>query len=151
MVKYKYMNHKLPAFLTQLDATLQLYFGQKSPQLPDSAKELIVKYSPYLTIVGIILTASSLLTLLGFLQTYSFLGIYRPNFGLGQLILLATIVLEALALPGLFKRQFSGWLYLFYTALLSGLHSLVSLQLVSFIIGLAISFYVLYQIKSYYK
>ncbi len=138
MIKNKY--------LTQVEKTLDLYFGKKAPPMPENIKELIVKYSPYLIILAIVLTLPSLslafgLRGFGAAFNFSFWGIFA----------LATLIIEAIAIPGVLKRTKQSWELMFYASLISILSSLLSLNLSSLIIGGAISFYILFQIKSYYK
>lgn len=143
-------------YLTQIEATLSLYFGKKAPAMPENIKKFIVRYSPYLIILVLILSLPGLLAAFGlsrFLAPYNYYGGSRMNFTFsifGILTLLA-LALEIIALPGLFKRSKKSWEYMFYASLVSLLASLLNLNLASLIIGAAISFYVLFQIKSYYK
>jgi len=61
------------------------------------------------------------------------------------------MILEIVALPGLFKRTKNSWELMFYASLIMVLSYIFALNIGSLIIGGAISFYVLFQIKSYYK
>ena len=133
MIKNKY--------LTQIEKTLDLYFGKKAPPIPENIKELIVKYSPYFIILTIVLTLA--FGFRGFRTAYNF----SPW---GPLSLVA-LILEGMAIPGLLKRTRLSWEYLFYASLISLLSNLLSINFGSLIIGGAISFYLLFQIKSYYK
>ena len=148
MIKNKY--------LTQIKDTLNLYFVKKAPPIPENIKEFIVKYSPYLIIVGLIFTLPSIFMAFGlwsFLAPYAYMGGVRTGFTFSfwGLFSIATLVLEIIALPGLFKRTKKSWEYMFYASLISALGSLLSFNLGSLIIGAVISFYILFQIKSYYK
>lgn len=142
--------------LAKLDAFLELYLIKKVPNLPENIKEFIVKVFPYLSIVAIIFSIPGLLILLG-LSTYSspvyVLGGARYTFGsiLSLILLLATLVLEGMAIPGLFSRKASSWKLIFYVALVNAVSALLSFNLGNLIIGTAISLYFIYQIKSYYK
>ncbi|HNY04427.1 MAG TPA: hypothetical protein PKI92_01580 [Candidatus Woesebacteria bacterium] len=133
MIKNKY--------LTQIEKTLDLYFGKKAPPIPENIKELIVKYSPYFIILTIVLTLA--FGFRGFRTAY--------NFSPWGLLSLVALILEGMAIPGLLKRTRLSWEYLFYASLVSLLSNLLSINLGSLIIGGAISFYLLFQIKSYYK
>ena len=59
--------------------------------------------------------------------------------------------LQVMAIPGLFKRKIKSWRLLFYISLISALLSLVKFDLGGLIVGTGISWYILFQIKSYYK
>jgi hypothetical protein len=128
MIKNKY--------LTQMEKTLDLYFGKKAPPIPENIKEYIVKFSPYLVILSLVLNILNYFPL-----DFSFMGI----------LFISTLVLLIMAIPGLLKRTRQSWDYLFYVSLISLLSNLLSLNLSSLIIGGIISFYLLFQIKSYYK
>ncbi len=134
-----------------LIAWLNTWFGQKAPALPAKGREFIVKIAPWLSIVMIALAAPAVLALVGFggyVGRYAMYGMYSG--GYYWIFAAATIVLNILALPGLFKRYISGWNYSFYAVLVSGVSSLLMGDIVGLIIGLAIGFYILFQIKSYY-
>jgi len=73
------------------------------------------------------------------------------NFSLGMVFLLAGFVLMLLAIPGLFKRSKIGWNYVYYSVLVNAVYSLINMQLFGLIVGTLISFYLLFQVKSYYK
>lgn len=142
--------------MSQLDSFFSTYLVKKAPTLPDNIKEIIVKYYPYVILISLIFTLPLILGLLGLtaiLAPFAFLGGVRSgvSFSLGNISILASSILNILALSGLFKRKFQGWQYLYYSALISALFSLLTLNLGNFILGTAISMYFLYQVKSYYK
>ena len=131
---------------------LELYFGKKAPQLPKEVKEWIVKLAPYLAILGVLVALPSVLTLLGLngmmrgFYSYS----YRSNMGLYMIINLVSLVLYAIAIPGLFKKNAQGWNFTFYSILVSLLGSLLMFNLGGFVVGLIVGFYFLFQVKAYY-
>lgn len=142
--------------LLQLEETLDLYLGKKAPSLPSNWKEAIVKAAPWITLVLLVLSLPAVLVLFGIgtvLSPFSFLG--GANNGLLYILSLvlfaASWVLEALALPGLFKRARKGWNFVFYSTLVSTLSNVLSFNLSSLILGTLIPLYILFQIKSYYK
>jgi hypothetical protein len=142
--------------LNQLDSILTEYLVKKAPAIPTSAKEIIVKYAPYISLVIILFSLPAILFALGLgalLSPFAFLGglRYGFSFSLTSLVLLITIVLDIIALPSLFKREFFGWKMLYYSTLIGAVHSLLNFQLGNLIIGTAISLYILFQVKNYYK
>lgn len=143
--------------LVKLEETLELYLLKKAPfSIPDNIKDLIVQFAPYLTILGVILGIPSVLTLFGLGGLfYSFPGFWAPRFSffyqLSTVVLAVTLVLEAMAIPGLFKREKKAWKLLYYAALVWVVHSLVRFDLIGALISGLISFYVLFQVKEYYK
>ena len=133
-----------------------LYFGKKAPAMPENVKEFIVKYSPYLYLLVLILTIPAILLAFGLTAVampLAYVGGFQSGFSFSvtALISLAALVLGAMAIPGLFKRTQMSWKYMFYASLLSLLSYLLDLKLASVIINGIISFYILFQIKSYYK
>lgn len=143
-------------YLTQIEEKLNLYFGKKAPAMPENIKELIVKYSPYLAVAVLIFALPAILFAFGistFAMPFAYVGGFHRGFSFSfiALISLIALVFEVMAIPGLFKRTKKSWQYMFYASLISLLSSLLSLDLGSIIIGGAISFYILFQIRSYYK
>lgn len=145
--------------LTQLEDTLDLYFGKKAPALPTNIKDLIVKLAPYLSIIALILTLPAILLILGlgsFATMLAPLGGVQsvstlPTMWLGIILLIPVVVLEAMAIPGLFARKAVAWKYMFWAQLITLVSSLVQFNIVGALIGAVIGFYILFQIKSHYK
>lgn len=148
--------------LPGLEGFFDTYLHIKAPfQLPANVKEFIVKYGPWITLVILIIAALVIIPLallaLGLTAAsapFSVAAGYGGNAVMGiisAIIGVATLVLEAIAIPKLLKRQLGGWKLVYYAALLSALGSLISLNIVSLVLGLLISMYVLFQIREYYK
>lgn len=142
--------------LAQLEETLDLYFGKKAPALPANVKEVIVKFAPWITLVLVVMSLPAVLALLGIgalLTPLSYLGGANSGFSymLSLIFLAVSVLLEALSIPGLFKRTKQGWNFVFYSSLVSILSNVVNFNLSSLVIGTLVSFYFLFQIKSYYK
>jgi len=140
--------------LKTLETTLEKYFGKQAPQLPKSVKKAIVDFGPWLLILAILASIPSLIALLGF--SYSAPFYYRAwsrsSYGIASMIIpLIASGFSLVALPGLFKKSLKAWRLLFYSSLIYLLGNIVDLNLVNFVITAAISWYVLFQIKSYYK
>lgn len=141
--------------LNQLEDTLELYLVKKAPALPTNAKEIIVKFGPWITLILFVLSLPLVLALFGlgaFLAPFSFMGGLSAgfNYTLAMVVLAVTLVLEGLAIPGLFKQQKRAWYLMYYAVLLGALSNLLQINIFSFIIGTLISLYILFQIKSYY-
>lgn len=146
------------SLIPQLEDMLDLYLVKKAPfQLPANIKELIVKYGPYITLILMILLLPIIIAALGLS------AILLPMVGVAAgvttgisttinlLFAIAALVLEALALPGLFSRSKVGWNFVFYGTLVSAVSYLVRLDIFSLVVGTLISLYFLFQIRSYYK
>lgn len=142
--------------LSQLDTVLETYLVKKAPGLPANVKELIVKYGPYISLILIILALPAMLLALGIGTIglpLSFLGGVSAGtrFSVGYLFTIGVVILEIIALPGLFKRALAGWKFMYYSALLGAVQNIVTFNLGGLVIGTLLSLYILFQIKSYYK
>jgi hypothetical protein len=142
--------------LNELEDKLAEFFTKKVPALPENIREGIVKYGPYLALIGIVFSLSALLPLLGIGAVVAPLAVLTGvRGGIGYIFPLifglVIIVLEAMAIKGLFKRQMKAWKLMFYISLISAVSSLSTLDLPGLIVGLGLSWYILFQIRSYYK
>lgn len=139
-----------------LESTLENLFVKKAPALPKNIKNLIIQFGPWLLLISIIYSLPSLFTLLG-LGTISLpFGYwggtrYGQHFSSSLVFILVITTLNTIALPGLFKRQKQGWKLLFYSSLAAFVQNLLSFNLGSLVIGSALSWYILFQIKSSFK
>lgn len=145
--------------LTQLEGILDEYFGKKAPALPQNIKEILVKIAPYLVIIGLIFTIPAILILLGLGSAVTVLAPVGgaqsvasvPTMWVGILLLVPVVILEAIAVPGLFSRKIGAWRYVFWAQLITIVSNLVRFDIVGGIIGAIIGFYILFQVKSLYK
>jgi hypothetical protein len=120
--------------------------------LPDAAKEWIVRYGPWITLVLLIFTLPALLVMLGIgtaLMPFAGVG-YATGFTYHTVILIAQLGLTVAALPGLFARKMSGWTLLFYAQWLSLLFSVLGGSIIGAAIGLVIGLYILFQVRPLY-
>ena len=130
--------------------------SKKLPQLPASWKEVLVKIAPYLAIISIIIAVPAVLALLGFsaILVSSVPGVAVGSVSYGYswmwIFIVAGIVLNILAVPGLFKRSITGWNFIFYSVILSAVQNVLASNIGGLIIGLAIGLYILFQIRPYY-
>ena len=148
--------------LNNLEEILEEYLVKKAPfQLPKNVKEIIVKFAPYLAILGVIMGILGVLALLGagtILAPLGFVGgmmTGRPFLGMGYLVSIiflgAMVVLEALAIPGLFSKSKKAWTFIYWSALVGVVQNIVSFNMGGLVIGGLISMYFLFQVKEYYK
>tara|TARA_Y100000310_G_C20394111_1_gene674228 strand:+ start:312 stop:746 length:435 start_codon:yes stop_codon:yes gene_type:complete len=96
--------------LKQLEKVLDLYLGQKAPALPENIKEMIVSIAPWLILITVVFASPLILGALGLgaiLAPLSFLGGVRQgvSFNIFLLLIAAGLVLEVMAIPGLFKKN----------------------------------------------
>lgn len=134
---------------------LNIYFGQKAPKLPQSMIDFMVKVGPYLMIISLVFTIPIILFAFGFgalISPLAFLNIgYGVHFSLSTIFSVVVMVLQIMAISGLFKRLKSAWNLMFYASLVQALSYLLSFSLGNLVIGMAISWYFLFQIRKEYK
>jgi len=142
--------------LSQLETTLDEYLVKKAPEIPKKWKELIVKVAPWITVVLMVLAVPAVLALVGIgaaLSPFAFLA--GPVGGLGYVFSLfltvIAIVLEAMAIPGLFNRTRKGWQYVYWATLVGAVQNIISFNLAGLLIGTLLGLYILFQVRSYYK
>ena len=133
---------------------LDFYLVEKAPfQLPEPVREFIVQYGPYVMAIFMVLSIPALLMLLGIgglAMPFGGVG-YASGFGLAAIGMIATFVLNALALPGLFARKMTGWTWLFYGELVSIASSFLTGSIISALIGAVIGLYLLFQVRGKYS
>lgn len=143
---------------TDVIATTAEWFD-KFPPLPKTWRDTLARIAPILSLIfgilGIIvaisglglLTATSPLAFMGGAQTVSSYGTGI----LATLIYLVGSILLLAAYPGLKARKYKGWTLLFWSEVANLVGGLVSLAFLSAIVGALIGFYLIFQIRSYYK
>lgn len=146
------------SFMKKVENWLEDVFGKKAPQLPDNWREVIVKVMPWITLILMVLALPLILVALGIsavaLPITMVAGVRGGTLNIVLLLIsIASLVLELIALPGLFKRQLRSWYLIYYAALLGVISAVIGLLSMSVggIIGSAIGFYILFQIKKYYR
>ena len=137
----------MDAFITWLEG-----MNAKLPAIPAKGREFLVKIAPYLVIVCLLFTIQGLLALFSFTSYIAFMGFGMYNRGLSWFWIFMAVeaVLYILAISPLFRRSITGWNYLFYATLISALMQLVGFNIIGLVIGLAISLYLLFQVRPYY-
>lgn len=145
-----------PKFLDQFNHLCDEYLVKKAPAIPANIKEGIVKYGPYVILVLMLMAIPGILFAFGLgaaVSPFAYLGGLRAgfNFSVSLIFSLTSLVLQAIALPGLFKRSISGWNFVYYATLIGAVANLVNFNLGGLIVGTLLSLYLLFQIKSYYK
>ena len=137
--------------------SLEDIFGKKAPQLPKGAKDFLVKYAHIFAIIGIVIYALGILALLGIGAVVSpfAAAVGATGFFTGVFFGVVTLGIEAglllMAIPGLKKRSMQGWNLLFYSEVVSIVVNVLQINILSAIISFLIGFYILFQIRSYYK
>ena len=143
-------------FLKELEGFFHKYLFEKVPyKIPEDIKEFIVKYGPWINLVLLVLALPIVLAAFGLsLFALPFVVVMSPTHSLyGFIIWIITIVgfvIQIMALPGLFARAIKSWYLIYYATLINAFSALVSQNFFGFIIGTALSLYVLFQIKDKY-
>lgn len=142
--------------LNMLETELgKVFSNKKIPALPENVKEVLVKLSPWFATISMLMLLPLILAAFGLSAIalpFSYLGGLHMGFSytLGLVFSFGMIVLELMAIPGLFKREQKAWRLMFYSTLLSLVQQLLRFDLGGLVIGGAISFYFLFQLKSKY-
>ncbi len=128
----------------------------KLPPLPENGRKNLVGFLPLISLIFGILGVIFGVAALGALTVLSPLLLLGAGVGhaggslVSELISLAGSVMLLAAYPGLKMRSTRGWQLLFWSQAVWVLSSLLSLSVMGLILD-AVGFYLLYQIKSYYK
>jgi hypothetical protein len=97
----------------------------------------------------------AVLALLGFgalLTPFAYLGGIGNGmmYTISMVILAVSLILEAMAIPGLFNRTRQGWNLVYYSSLISIVSSLLTFNIGSILMSV-VALYFLFQVRSYYK
>ncbi len=141
-------------YLNDLKKTLDKYYV-KLPKFPKGLNNFIVSVSPWLALIfGALAISAGVLSLMSPFAVIVGLHGYAVTVFISLIILLVQGVIELLAFSPLRGRKIRGWNLMFYSLMLSLISSIVTLNVFSVlnsILGVLIGYYILYQIKSYYK
>ncbi len=154
------MAKDIKSAISDLEDTLESYLVDKAPfSIPSEWKDLIVGFLPWIVIAGTLAAAQGALSYLGWSSWGTQFG-YGPGFRYGlmnpgnsiQLLIWGLMaVLQALSIPGLFKKQERSWRLLYYVGLVNAVRSLLIFDVIGFAVGSLLTFYVLFQVKDYYS
>jgi len=135
---------------------LDYWLVKKAPfQIPENAKEWIVKFGPWIDLVLLVLFLPALLAIIGFASFITPVAAlsgatYGVWYWAGLIVLITQLALQVAALPGLFARKMSGWTLLFYSQIVSLVYSVVSGNILGALVSALIGFYFLFQIRTKY-
>jgi len=143
--------------VAQLESMLDEYMVKKAPfALPLGLKGFLATIAPYLIIISVILALPFILAALGLstaFAPFAMMGGY--GWGTGMMIAFATtaivLVLEVMAVPGLFNRTKASWNLMFYASLVNLVGGILALNVIGAIIGAIIGWYIIFQMKELYK
>ncbi len=153
------MKKEVLGFVGKVEAWLDEYMVTKAPfQIPMGGKEFLAQVAPYFIIVFSILALPAILALFGFTAFLAPLAMVTGSgmgwgfFGIvGVVTSIIALVLDVMAIPGLFKRTHASWRLLFYASLVSLVGGILSPGAVGAVIGAIIGWYILFQVKELYK
>ncbi len=136
-------------------STAEEWFA-KLPPLPKDARSLIVKITPWIALIFGILGVLGAIGGLGIISGAS--GLVMMNSGVGGLggsyvaviIGLISSVLLLAAFPGTRAHKAKGWRLLFWSEAVNTIGAILAISLFGLLFAL-IGFYIIFQIKSYYK
>ena len=144
------------SYFKQLEDFLAEYLIKKAPALPANVKEAIVNFAPWITLVIFVITLPVVLAVFGLGALFtplSFLGgvTMGTNYILTLVLSGIQLVLEGMAIPGLFQKTRGAWNLVFYAALVGAVQNIATFNLGGLVIGTLLSLYILFQVKEYYK
>ncbi|MEO6727662.1 MAG: hypothetical protein ABIM96_01920 [Candidatus Saccharimonas sp.] len=152
--------------LASFEAWLYDMLYTKVPfKFPKAAKDMIVQFGPWITLVVALFSLPVIFAVFAASTVVSYYGVlagvsYGPMYYVSILVLAVQVVLMFVSVAPLLKRQRKGWQLVFYASTISVIYSLFSSFSYGFfaiagllwgLIGAAISYYVIFQIRSYYK
>lgn len=127
----------------------------KLPPLPKGVKDFIVTVLPWLALIfGLLgvfaaLAALGILTFLGSLVAMGNVG-QTTALTIGLILGLISSAVTLASFPGLLSKKIIGWDLAFLSIAVGVISSIAAISIVGIIVSL-IEFYILFQIKSYYK
>lgn len=155
ITKQEDVKKEVKNWLDELEVKLEEIFTKKVWQLPIKVKDIIVKILPYLSVLALLVMIPMVLSLVGLtmLSPFAYMGGLRAGFGYSISIIFALVmgVLAIVIIPGLFKKEKKAWKIMYWMSLINAVLTLVRMDLGELIIGTGLSWYVLFQIKEYYK
>lgn len=127
------------------------------PNAPKGFISFLVKIAPYMVLIGGVLTLLGS-PLLGILSVVSFIT-FNPFIVAGMVMMTVFSVLSAvilfMAYEPLLKRKHDGWMLLFWSSMFSFAQTLLQILLGRNngfgLIGVAIGFYIVFQMHNWYK
>lgn len=143
----KDLNKSVSSVIVSMDQ-----FFKKAPALPVGVKDFLVKVAPYAAVIfGILGVLGGLNNL--FMQSAVLNAIVGNSiaFKISTVLGIVASALMVFAYPKLKEHKNEGWMLLFWVEVVNLASVLVLGQVVSVVIGALIGFYIIFQIKSYYK
>jgi len=144
--------------LTSLEGLLEGYFVKQAPAMPVGLKDFLVAFAPYLSILGVAIAVPGLFTLFGLIGFGSALmpaavlgSVFLPQIILSIALAIPSLILQIMAIPGLFAKTQTGWRFMFWAQLFSIVSQVIQFNIIGIILGVVLGFYILFQVKDRYK
>lgn len=152
--------------LAGFEAWLYDLLVTKAPfNLPVKAKDVIVKVAPWITLIVAVLSLPAIFAVftissyVGSVYSAYVMASVGPMYYVAVAVLAVQLVLMVLSIAPLMKLKRSGWMLVFYSSTISVVYSVVNsfsygfnfANLLFGLIGATISYYILFQVRSYYK
>lgn len=128
----------------------------KLPALPKDARDIIVKITPWIALIFGVLGILGALAGFGILTVFSPLAMMGGGAGavgagiISAILWLISSALLLAAFPGTRNHKAQGWNFLFYSEVVSLVANVISVSFTGIIFAV-IAFYLIFQIRSYYK
>jgi hypothetical protein len=132
----------------------------KAPHLPRNIQETLVQIAPWLALIFGVLGIASILSagmFMPYVMSFGWVGggAMKVAMGLGVIATLLASVLSLLAWQPLNARKKLGWDYLFYGTVLTAVSAILNLffgyATVGSVLGAVIGFWLLFEIRSFYR
>lgn len=140
----------------QIESALEDIF-KKVPALPPNAIDTVVRIIPWLALIfGILGILGAFFRGFGILSVLAPSAVLAGTYPYGRLGIITIIgglvasIMMLIAFPGLKAGKMGGWTLLFWSEVVNAVTSIIGFSIGS-VIGTAIAFYLLFQIKTKYK
>lgn len=135
--------------LSDLEERLENLF-KKVPSLPSEIIGLIVDYGPYLALISGILGILSILRFGIFFVPFGLIGLSLVNYYLQIILNIIASIILILSFKPLKEKKYRGWQMLFYLTLIYTVFAIFFFNLGG-LVGVILSFYILFQIREKYS
>lgn len=131
-----------------VEQTLEQHLGAASKlQLPENMRENFVRFLPWVALLFLPVHFAAVLLLLGVSALATLVG--SPSI-ISALVSVGVLVLDVIALPGLFARKRQGWAFFTYAIAVGALSDLLSFSIFGLVISAALLWFS-FQVKYQYR
>lgn len=131
-----------------VEQTLEQHLGATSKlQLPENMRAGFVRFLPWVALLFLPLHFAAVLLLLGISALATLVG--SPSI-IGALVSVGVLVLDVIALPGLFARKRQGWAFFTYAIAAGAVGDLLSFSIFGLVMSAAL-LWLSFQVKYHYR